>query len=95
MDQLGRRPDAGHGGNLNGSEVDLEYLKFTEFKKANPPSFRETFDPDKAEERVKAMEKIFSILACTDHQQVAFATYMLETYAKFWWNDVKRVLEVS
>ena len=44
----------------------------------NPPSFRGTFDPDKAEEWMKAMKKIFSVLVCTEHQKVAFATYMLE-----------------
>ena len=62
----------------------MEYLKFAEFRKANSPSFRGAFDPDKAEEWVKAIEKVFSILACTDQQKVAFATYMLETDAEFW-----------
>ena len=41
------------------------------------------------------MEKVFSILACTNHQKVAFATYMFEADAKFWWNSVKRLLEES
>ena len=50
MDQLGRQPEAGHEGNPNGSEVDLEYLKFAKFRKANPPSFRGAFDPNKTEE---------------------------------------------
>ena len=95
MDQLGRQPEASHGGNSNGPEVDLEYLKFAEFRKANLPSFRGAFDPDKAEEWVKAMEKVFSILACTDQQKVAFATYMLEADAEFWWNGAKRLLEES
>ena len=83
MDQLGRRPEASHGGNTNGPEVDLEYLKLVEFRKANPPSFRGTFDIDKVEEWVKAMEKIFSVLACTNRQQVAFATYILEADVEF------------
>ena len=95
MDQLGRRPEVGDGGNPNGPEVDLEYLQFIEFKKANPPSFKGTSDPDKADEWVKAMEKIFSVLICTNHQQVAFATYMLEADIEFWWNGVKRLLEGS
>ena len=95
MDQLGRRPEVGHGGNSNGLEVDLEYLKFAKFRKAYPPSFRGTFDPNKAEEWVKAMEKIFYVLACIDHQQVAFVTYMLEVDAEFCWNNVKRLLEGS
>ena len=50
MDQLGRQPKNGHGGNHNGLEVDLEYLKFVEFRKANPPSFKGAFNPDKAKE---------------------------------------------
>ena len=62
----------------NGHEVDLEYLTFGEFQKANPPSFRGAFNPDKAEEWIKAMEKVFSILACTNYQRATFATYMLE-----------------
>ena len=35
MDQLGREPEVGHGRNPNGPRVDLEYLKFVEFRKAN------------------------------------------------------------
>ena len=41
------------------------------------------------------MEKIFTVLAFTDHQKVAFATYMLEADAKFWWNGVKMLLKDS
>ena len=40
MDQFGRQPKESHGGNPNGLEVDLEYLKFAEFWKVNPLSFR-------------------------------------------------------
>ena len=39
MEQMGRKPEEGHGGNPNGAEVDLEYLKFAESREANPPSF--------------------------------------------------------
>ena len=95
MDQLGKQPKGGHEGNLNGPKVDLEYLKFSKFQKVNLPSFRGAFDPDKAEEWIKAMEKVFLVLACTDYQKIAFVTYMLEADAKFWWNDVKRLLEGS
>ena len=88
MDQLGRRPETGHEGNPHGPRVDLDYLKFEEFKKANPPSFQGAYDPDKADEWIKAMEKVFSILDCSDHQKVTFAIYMLEADAEFWWNNV-------
>lgn len=39
------------------------------------------------------MEKIFSTLICIEQQKVAFATYMLEVDAEFWWADAKRLLE--
>ena len=83
MDQLGRRPEAGHGGNSHGPGADLDYLKFAEFRKANSPSYRGAHDPDKADEWIKAMEKIFSVLDFSDHQRVSFATYMLEADAEF------------
>ena len=95
MGQLGRQPEVGPRGNPNGLGVDLEYLKFAEFRKANPPSFRGAFDPDKADEWVKAMEKVFSVLDCTDRQKVTFATYMLEADAEFWWSGARQLLEES
>ena len=95
MDQLGRQPEVGHGGNPDSLGVDLEYLKFAEFRKANPPSFVGAFDPDKEDEWVKAMEKVFSILDCMDRQKVTFATYMLEADTKFWQNGVGRLLQES
>ena len=95
MDQLGRQPEGDHGGNPNGPEVDLEYLKFAEFRKVNPPSFRGAFDPDKVEEWIKIMENVFSVLACADYRNVAFATYILEVDAEFWWNGMKWLLEDS
>ena len=61
----------------------------------NLPSFLGPYDPDKADEWIKAMEKVFSVLDCSDHQKVTFATYMLEADAEFWWNSVRRVLEES
>ena len=49
MEQLEQQGEEGRGGDPNGVKVDLEYLKFAEFRKANPPSFHGTFDPTKAE----------------------------------------------
>ena len=34
-------------------------------------------------------------MAYTNHQNVVFATYILEADAEFWWNGVKRLLEGS
>ena len=85
----------GEGGNLDGVEVNFEYLKFAEFRKANPPSFQETFILDKGEEWIKDMDKAFSMLVCTDHQKVASATYILEADEEFCWTDARRLLEGS
>ena len=74
MDQLGRQLEEGRAGNPNGPAIDLEYLKFAEFRKMNPPSFRGAFDPDKAKGWIKTMQKVFSVLACTKYQKVAFVT---------------------
>ena len=41
------------------------------------------------------MDKVFFVLTCTDHQKVAFTTYMLVANAKFQWNGMKRLLEES
>ena len=95
MDQLGRKSEGIQGGNPNGPEVNLEYLKFAEFQKTNSPSFKGAFDSDKAEEWIKTMLKVFSIFACTDYQKVAFASYMLEVDAKFWSIGMKQLLENS
>ena len=65
------------------TEVNLEYLKFVEFRKANLLSFRRAYNPDQADEWIKAIEKIFTVLACIEKQKVAFATYMLEVDAEF------------
>ena len=55
----------------------------------------EELNPDKADEWVKAMEKVFSILYCTDSQKVAFVTYILEADAEFQWSGVQQLLEES
>ena len=49
MEWLERQGEEGREGDPDGVEVDLEYLKFTKFKKASPPCFWGTFNPDKAE----------------------------------------------
>ena len=65
MDQLGRQPEAGYGGNPHnprnphGRGANLDYLKFAEFRKMNPHSFRGAYDSDKVDELIKAMEKSF------------------------------------
>ena len=46
--------------------MDAEYQKFSEFRRANPPSFKGTFNLDEADEWIKEIEKIYSVLACSE-----------------------------
>ena len=71
----------------------MEHIKFAEFRKVNPPSFKGAYNPDRVDKWIKAIEKIFTVLACTEEQKVAFATYMLEVDVEFWWVGTKRLLE--
>ena len=50
MERMERQLEVHNGINARGAEIDLEYLKFAKVKKANPPTFRGTFNPDKVEE---------------------------------------------
>ena len=93
MERMEQRDEENPEGHNGGAEVDVEYVKSAEFQKANPPSFRGTYNPDRANEWVKAIEKIFTVVAYIEEQKVAFATYMLEANAKFWWVVTKRLLE--
>ena len=49
-----------------GMEVDLKYLKFSEFQKVNPLSFMGTFNPDATDGWIKEIEKVYSVLAHSD-----------------------------
>ncbi|XP_072078032.1 uncharacterized protein [Arachis hypogaea] len=66
---------------------------FADFKKIGPPDFRGALDPDKAEEWLTEMKKVFTIFPCTEVQQVNYATFMLKADAEFWWDGARRLLE--
>ncbi|KAL4321868.1 hypothetical protein AHAS_Ahas14G0153500 [Arachis hypogaea] len=66
---------------------------FADFNKIGPPEFCGALDPDKAEEWLTEMEKVFTIFPCTEVQQVNYATFMLKADAEFWWDGARRLLE--
>ena len=66
MEQLNCRFEVSVGGN----SMDTEYHKFSEFQRANLPSFKGAFDPDEADEWIKEIEKIYSVLTCSETQKV-------------------------
>ena len=89
MDQLNRRSEESVGRN----GADAEYQKFSESRKANPPNFKGAFNLDEADKCIKEIEKIYSMLACSETQKVAFATYILKSDTEFWWKGAKSLME--
>ena len=77
MERMEQRKEENSEGHNGGAEVDLEFLKSAEFRKVNPLSFRRAYNPDRADEWIKAVEKIFTVLACIEEWKVAFSNYML------------------
>ena len=63
MDQLNRRSKEPVGEN----GANAEYQKFSKFRKANPPYFKGAFNPDEADEWIKEIEKIYSVLVCYEN----------------------------
>ena len=41
------------------------------------------------------MEKIYSVVTCSEEQKVTFAAFMLKSDAEFWWFGTRRLLEAS
>ena len=85
MERMEQRDEENPEEHNEEAEVDLEYLMFAEYRKANSLSFRGAYNPHRANEWIKAIENIFTVLACTKEQKVAFSIYMLEADVEFWW----------
>ncbi|XP_050914936.1 uncharacterized protein LOC127129865 [Lathyrus oleraceus] len=64
-------------------DVD-EFRALGKFHRNNPPTFEEAHELDKAQEWLKAIEKIFRVMNCSDAQKVQFGTHMLEKEAEDW-----------
>ena len=41
---------------------------------------------------LETMEKIFSVVTCTEEEKVIYATHMLQEEADFWWKEAKAYL---
>ena len=65
------------------------------FRKLQPPSFEGSKDPLVAEEWIRELEKIFSLLECSDSHKVSCATYMLKEGASHWWEMTMRTLNID
>ncbi|XP_050889353.1 uncharacterized protein LOC127094576 [Lathyrus oleraceus] len=58
------------------------------FQRNNLPTFEGAHEPDKAQEWLKAIEKIFRVMNCSDAQKVQFDTHMLDKEVEDWWRNI-------
>ncbi|XP_050897099.1 uncharacterized protein LOC127103906 [Lathyrus oleraceus] len=80
--------------NAGDQEYDAdEFRALGKFQRNNPPSFGGVYEPDKAQECLKAIEKIFRVMNCSDAQKVQFGTHMLEKEAEDWWRNTIKIFD--
>ncbi|XP_057779973.1 uncharacterized protein LOC130998572 [Salvia miltiorrhiza] len=62
------------------------------FLKQSPPTFNGTGNPTDAEIWIRAMERIFDFLHCTDQERLSCVVFQLTGSADFWWETKKRIM---
>ncbi|XP_057969522.1 uncharacterized protein LOC131158671 [Malania oleifera] len=68
--------------------------KIDQFTHLKPSSFEGGTDPIKDETWMEEMEKILTMLNCTEEQKVLFATFKLVGEAKRWWHAINLLEEL-
>ncbi|XP_042059620.1 uncharacterized protein LOC121804146 [Salvia splendens] len=63
-----------------------------EFRKECPPLFDGMGDPAKAETWIRAIERIFKFLRCTDQECLSCVIYQLSGSAEYWWETKQRTM---
>lgn len=63
--------------NQNNAGGDGEFRYLEKFQRNNPPIINGKYDPDAVQEWLKAIEKIFRVMNCSEEQKVHFGTHML------------------
>ena len=62
------------------------------FLRQNPPVFNGLGDPTVAETWIRALERIFNFLHCTDQERLSCVTFQLIGPADFWWEARKKTM---
>ncbi|KAL5572535.1 hypothetical protein UlMin_022132 [Ulmus minor] len=81
-------------GNLNNQLVNIKPL-YERFCKQHPHVFEGSFDLLIAEDWLRSIEYIFNFMRLNKHERVLCAIYMLQKYARFWWDVVKQTLNAE
>ncbi|XP_042056329.1 uncharacterized protein LOC121800906 [Salvia splendens] len=62
------------------------------FLRQNPPVFNGRGDPTEAETWIRALERIFDFLRCTDQERLACVSFQLSGSADFWWEARRKTM---
>ncbi|XP_057797906.1 uncharacterized protein LOC131013977 [Salvia miltiorrhiza] len=65
------------------------------FLKQSPPTFNGTGNPTDAEIWIRAMERIFDFLYCSDQERLSCVAFQLTGSADFWWETKKRAMTLE
>nr|KYP37056.1 hypothetical protein KK1_041764 [Cajanus cajan] len=69
-----------------------ESRDLAEFRKFHPPQFKGDADPEVADHSICELEKIFTVLGCSQERRLTYAVYMLVGEAKHWWRGTHHML---
>ena len=65
---------------------------FFKFHKLNPPVFNSGTDPMAAQYWLETIEKIFTVVTCSEEEKVTFAAHVLKQESDHWWRGAKAYL---
>nr|KYP32285.1 hypothetical protein KK1_047066 [Cajanus cajan] len=69
-----------------------ESRDLAEFQKCHPPQFKGEANPEVADHWICELEKIFTVLGCSQERRLAYAVYMLIGEAEHWWRGTHYML---
>ena len=82
--------------NITQGTGNAQFRELEHFQNNKPPTYEGgILDPEAAQKWLKAIEKIFRTMGCSDAQKVRFGTHMLEGEAEVWWDNSRQRLETA
>ncbi|XP_057418660.1 uncharacterized protein LOC130712862 [Lotus japonicus] len=67
----------------------------TDFNRHGPPKFEGEVEPEKADQWIQEMEKIFETLRTPDAERVNLAAFMLKGDAEYWWRSARQLMTAN
>ena len=68
---------------------------YSRLNRMEPKEFKGSTDPYKAEDWLHSTQEILEIMELSDKEKILYATFMLKREARYWWEMVRRRIDVS